>query len=84
MTNHCVKLALFLQVEQEIIDKHIAEHKWFRQIADHNQDVADFIENYGWLMREMYCTHICPARGECALAQPSAPAAPEAAAAQAS
>lgn len=65
MTTNCVKLNLFLQVEREIIEKHIETHKWFRQISDYNQGVADFIENYGWLMREMYCRHICPSREDC-------------------
>jgi len=69
MTSQCVQLSVFLQVEREIIEKHIEDHKWFRKIADYNQGVADFIQNYGWLMREMYCSHICKERANCALAK---------------
>lgn len=69
MTTQCVQLSLFLQVERDIIEKHIEDHKWFRQIADYNQGVADFIQNYGWLMREMYCAHICKERENCAIAR---------------
>lgn len=68
-SQHCDHLKDFLGLEKEIILRHIQNHKWFRHIGDYNEGVADFIENYGWLMRDMYCTSICPYREECAISR---------------
>lgn len=65
MTCHCIHLADFLRVERAIIEKHIDMHKWCREIPDVNEGVADFIDEFGWLMREMYCGHVCEHRCDC-------------------
>ncbi len=69
MTDKCNHLIALMRVESDIIKKHIDTHKWFRHIEDYNDGVADFIENYGWLMREMYCGHVCEHRCDCQMAQ---------------
>lgn len=69
MTQQCIQLGKFLKLERSIILKHIEDHKWCRHIEDHNMGVADFIDNFGWLMREMYCGHICDKRENCMMAQ---------------
>lgn len=69
MTRQCVHLVEFLRVERGIIQKHIDQHKWCRKIPDYNEGVADFIDEFGWLMREMYCGHVCEHRCDCEIAQ---------------
>jgi hypothetical protein len=36
---------------------------------DRNEAIRDFIEKYGFIMREFYCSRICEERFHCALAQ---------------
>ena len=61
----CDKLKDLLHVEGQIIQRHIDRHKWFQHIADKNLAVIDFIEKYGWLMREIYCENLCEHKGDC-------------------
>ncbi len=65
MEDNCVQLADFLQTEMAIIKRHLDEHIFLRHIADKNEAVQSFINDYGWLMRELYCTKICQARDRC-------------------
>ena len=61
----CTHLREFLDSEILIIEHHIDEHKWFNHIIDKDLAIGDFIDKYGWLMREYYCTYICPERNKC-------------------
>jgi hypothetical protein len=61
----CDQLKDLLHVEGKIIQRHIDRHKWFQHIPDKNAAVIDFVEKYGWLMREIYCENLCPKKGEC-------------------
>ena len=63
----CEHLRELLDVETEVMKKHIANHKWFNHIPEENEGMIDFIEKYGWIMREMYCNYVCPDRGRCDL-----------------
>lgn len=45
------------------------QHKWFNQIENREQAICDFIEKYGFIMREFYCSRVCRERFECELAQ---------------
>lgn len=68
MTNNgkvCDKLKDLLHVEGKIIQRHIDRHKWFQHIENKNTAVIDFIEKYGWLMRELYCENLCDKKGDC-------------------
>jgi len=58
-----------LKIERMIINKHIAKHKWFQHIADEEQAIIDFIEKFGWIMREYHCGYACQDRFECVIAE---------------
>ncbi len=61
----CEHLSELLKTESDVIKRHLDEHKWFNHIEDDNEAVADFINKFGWLMRELYCEQICPSRYKC-------------------
>lgn len=65
----CQHLRDFLAVQITTIQNHIDEHKWCNRIPDENEGVADFIQKYGWLMREFYCGYICEDRAVCKASQ---------------
>jgi len=65
----CKHLKEFLEVEINIINHHIGEHKYFQHIKDKNEAVQDFNEKYGWLIREMYCHYMCKDGPICKLAK---------------
>jgi len=67
--NDCKHLKKLLVAETKVIKDHLAEHKWFQHIPDENRGVADFVEKYGWIMREMYCGFACQDRFECRIAR---------------
>ena len=69
IAQQCQHLKEFVGMEREVILRHIQNHKWFRNIGDYNEGVADFIDNYGWLMRDMYCTAICEHRETCKISE---------------
>ena len=61
----CTKLPDLLKVETRIIHEHISEHKWFNGIQNEDEAIIDFINKFGWLMRELYCEYICEERENC-------------------
>ena len=61
----CEHLKEFLDVQIDIITKHIDNHKWCQHLGSENLAVKDFLEKYGWLMREFFCGHMCPSRDKC-------------------
>lgn len=67
--NTCKQLATLLKVETAVMLKHLANHKWFQHIEGENNGMIDFVEKYGWIMREMYCGFSCPDRFTCPLAK---------------
>ena len=69
MFHECMRLQDILEPQIEIIERHIDKHKWFHLIAGKDQAIADFIEKYGFIMREFYCSRVCKDRLECELAQ---------------
>jgi hypothetical protein len=68
MNSACEQLADLLKIQEVIIRRHIDVHKWLRHIPDQEQGMIDFIETYGWLLREMYCGHVCSKRIGCSIA----------------
>jgi len=71
----CRRLRELLEAEKEVLLKHLRNHLWFNQIEDENLGAMDFITQFGWLMREMYCGYSCVERGHCELAKPFLPGA---------
>jgi hypothetical protein len=63
----CERFSDFMKAQMDIIGQHIDEHAWCQHIEDKNKAVIDFIDKFGWVMRESYC-HCCPEynNGECA------------------
>jgi hypothetical protein len=61
----CKQFKQLMTVQTRIIQEHIEEHKWYRHIEDKNQAVLAFVNEYAWLMREMFCGTACPNRHTC-------------------
>jgi hypothetical protein len=61
----CKRIRELMSAQISIINRHIDDHKWFTHIENANEGMMDFIERYGWLMREMYCGYACPDRIDC-------------------
>jgi len=68
-SSSCIKLREFLQQQSKIILKHIDEHKWYKHIEDYNKGIIDFINSYGWLMRETLCGSCCSNKDTCDIAK---------------
>ncbi|HPM74157.1 MAG TPA: hypothetical protein PLA71_00360 [Saccharofermentans sp.] len=49
--------------------RHLSEHKWFRGIESDDAALRDFVANFGWIMREMYCLSACPDRDKCEICE---------------
>jgi hypothetical protein len=50
----CNHLKELLYAESHVITRHLSEHKWFQHIKNDDEAITDFIEKYGWLMREFF------------------------------
>ncbi|MBN1426276.1 hypothetical protein JXA88_17130 [Candidatus Fermentibacteria bacterium] len=61
----CKHLRELLESQREIILRHVDRHKWFRHIENREEAILDFVEKFGWIMREFHCTMICTDRSEC-------------------
>jgi hypothetical protein len=57
-----------MRTQIEIIHRHLDEHKYLRQLEGREEAVASFVEDYGWLIRELYCTRICQESAGCPIA----------------
>ena len=58
-----------MRTQLDVIQKHLDEHKWFRHIEDKGEAIISFIDDYGWLIRELYCTRICEFRHDCKISE---------------
>jgi hypothetical protein len=65
MQGQCKHLREFLDCEVPVIKRHLSRHKWFNAIVNEQDGIADFINKYGWLIRELYCEYGCPAKDTC-------------------
>ena len=64
MVEKCERLMTFNIIQAHILKRHIDEHKWFIHCADKNKAMTDFIQKYGFAMREIYC-ELCPFHQDC-------------------
>ncbi len=64
----CKELSKFMKTQLDVVKKHLDEHKYLRRIEDKNEALASFIDDYGWLIRELYCTRVCELRENCEIA----------------
>ena len=65
----CLHLDAFMQTQKDVIQKHLDEHKWLRKMEDKEEALISFIHDYGWLIRELYCTRICEFRHDCNISE---------------
>ena len=65
MNTPCKHLSKFLKAELDIMRKHLDEHQMLRGIEDKNVATESFIHDFGWLLREMFCIHVCEDKDEC-------------------
>lgn len=65
----CKDLSKFMKTQCDIVKKHLDEHKYLRKIENKEEALESFIQDYGWLIRELYCTKICENREECEIAE---------------
>jgi len=65
----CKHLDELLESEKKIIKRHIEEHKYYQHIENDEDAIMDFIEKYGFIMREYYCEYICVDRMRCEIAK---------------
>jgi len=65
----CKHLLPFAEAQLRIINKHLGDHKWFQHIENENKAVADFIDKFGWVMREFFCGYCCEHRFDCGIAK---------------
>jgi len=77
MHKECTRMRDLLVVQKQIIERHIDEHKWFQHIPDKNEATSDFLEKFGWIMRELICGYICAERFNCKIAQKYLPPNPD-------
>ena len=61
----CTHLGEILGEQKELLKRHLDRHKWYRHMADAEQAKIDFIENFGGLLREMFCDTACPDNKTC-------------------
>jgi hypothetical protein len=65
----CKELSKFMKTQCDVVKKHIDEHKYLRKIEDKEEALDSFINDYGWLIRELYCTRICENCENCEIAE---------------
>jgi hypothetical protein len=58
-----------MKAQMDVISKHLDEHKYLRNMDDKGEALQSFIKDYGWLIREMYCTRICGKKDNCEISQ---------------
>ncbi len=64
----CRELSKFMRIQLDVVKKHLDEHRYLRKIEDKDIALESFISDYGWLIRELYCTRICELRDGCEIA----------------
>jgi hypothetical protein len=69
MSDKCEDLAAFMRTQKDVIQKHLDEHIYLRKITTKDEALQSFIADYGWLIRELYCTRICEKRVGCKIAE---------------
>ena len=60
----CIHLKELLKEERSVIERHLEEFMANKNIGEGNKAKGEFIKEYGWIMREMYCD-FCPDKENC-------------------
>ena len=64
----CRHMSELMKTEMSVIHKHLDEHIYLRRIDNKTDALTSFINDYAWLIRELYCTKICQERATCPMA----------------
>lgn len=65
MHNHCTRVKDLCLAEINVFNKHLSNHKWFRDIQDDTEAIQSMNEEYGVFLRDMFCRFTCPDRKDC-------------------
>lgn len=68
MPDRCTHLQELLAAQRIIIERHLKKHLEAHHITDEQEGKVDFVETFGWIMRELYCGYICSERFQCQIA----------------
>jgi len=61
----CSHFRDFMKEQVDLMKRHVDRHKFYRGIPDRTQAEIDFIDNFGGLLREMYCDTACSEHEQC-------------------
>jgi hypothetical protein len=64
----CSHLSEFMRAQIDVVQRHLDEHKYLRRMESRSEALSSFIGDFGWLIRELYCTKICSDRSQCQIA----------------
>ena len=59
----CEHFRKFFGASKEIIRRHLNNNKWYNHIAELDAAVDNFAQEYGEILREIYCDLACPVGG---------------------
>jgi hypothetical protein len=66
--HECDNLTNYSTFKRGVIEKYLKVQEPYTH--DEKQElVMDFIDKYAWLVRLIYCHHICPHRSDCLVAK---------------
>jgi len=67
MHKKCTRVGDLAQAELNVIQSHISKHKWYRHIQDDTEALKSFNDEFGPMLRDMYCRFACGDRHDCEL-----------------
>lgn len=53
MINKCESDEELTKIELNIIKRHIKDHKWYHKIPTYSEAIADFLQKYAWVIKEL-------------------------------
>jgi len=65
MHKHCTRVGDLTKAEIDVIKSHLEKHKWYRGIQNDEEALMSFNEEFGPILRDMYCRYGCPDREDC-------------------
>lgn len=68
-TAGCQHLGEYLTAQIKLIRRHLRRHKHFRQIAEDEDAIRDFVLKFNGEIRQVYCGFTCDYRADCDIAK---------------
>ena len=65
MIDRCENLAKLLEEQELVIRRHIQKHKYYAHKNNMEEAIADFVNKYAFIMREVFCNSSCLKSNEC-------------------